>query len=196
MLGLGLALVPLTGSGAQIYKWVDEYGVINYSNQRPAATAAQSRVGVVENRVSVYSPDPGLARAVDQFRMRSNTNGVRKPTPPVAAQTSSAPAYLPAPAIPDPCAADCNEVYGSGSYYPGAAGYKVYGYGYPRHRIPQVRIRPGTIAGQVVGRDGYIAGNSANARRFSPTPVRRFHKPAFQPRFTGSRPVQLPARFR
>ena len=192
---LAVGLSPLASVSAQIYKWVDEHGVTNYSNHRPAQTAKGGEIGIVKNRISVYSPDPHLSQAVDAFRMRSNTIGVTNATAPAAPpQQYSTPVYLPVPVAPDPCVGDCTGLYdGSYSYAPG---FGRYGYGHWRKRTPQVYIKPGTIAGQVVGRDGYIAGNSANAQRYGRGSLYRPLRPAFEPRSTGGRPVQLPSRFR
>jgi hypothetical protein len=54
-----LLLAPL--AQAQTYKWVDERGVVNYSNTPPpAATKAQP----VEDRISVYASEPTIAHSV------------------------------------------------------------------------------------------------------------------------------------
>ncbi len=57
------ALAPL--AQAQTYKWVDERGVVNYSNTPPPSAA---KAQPVEERISVYAADPSLPRAtaVDQ----------------------------------------------------------------------------------------------------------------------------------
>jgi len=193
------ALAPLPGVCAQIYKWVDERGVINYSNHQPARATVPGKVEVVENNISVYSPDAALIRAVDAFRMRSNGIGA-KAAAPAAPPTHdySAPVHVPVPVASDPCgeyrAAGCNEFYTD--IYPYAP---VIGYG-PHHRrhkrIPQVRLRPGAIAGQVVGMDGFIPGNSANARRFGPAPFRPGLRHAVEPSSTGGRPAPRPTKFR
>lgn len=192
------AIIAASSTSAQIFKWVDENGVTTYSNQRPADATAVGEIGVVENRISVYTPDASLLQAVDAFRQRSNENGV-KPAP--QARPSSeyvTPVYVPVPVEPDPCtgyrSVDCNEI-DAGYYYPYApvVGHRRY----RRYkRIPQVHLRPGTIAGNVVGMDGYIPGNSANAPRFGHAPMRSLSRPALEPRSTGGRPVQLPTRLR
>ena len=49
---------------AATYKWVDEKGVVNYSNSLPPVSrSAAQNFAVVEERISVYSPDPALRRA-------------------------------------------------------------------------------------------------------------------------------------
>ncbi len=186
-------------AGAQIYKWVDENGVTNYSSQRPAGPKAPGKVGIVEDNISIYTPDPGLVEAVDAFRVRSNEIGRDARAAEVSpANQYTTPVYVPVPLSPDPCAgyrtAHCDELYTG--YYPHApvAGHRGYR---RRHQwIPQKQLRPGAIAGQVVGMDGYIPGNSANARRFGPAPARSVSQRAFEPSSAGGRPVQLPSRFR
>jgi hypothetical protein len=49
---------------AETYKWVDERGVTNYSNSPPANLKLAKKTQVVEERLSVYTPDPGLLRAI------------------------------------------------------------------------------------------------------------------------------------
>lgn len=193
-------ILPVTAASAQIYKWVDESGVTNYSNQPPAEPKAPQRVDVVESNISVYTPDRSLLQAVEAFRIRSNEIGLDAAAPKASpANQYAVPVYVPVPVASDPCGgyreAHCNEFYTG--YYPYApvVGHRPYR---RRHkRIPQIRLRPGAIAGQVVGTDGYIPGNSANARRFGPTHSRFFSRRAVEPSFTGARrPVQLPSRFR
>lgn len=192
-------LAPLPGVCAQIYKWVDEHGVTNYSNHRPAQATTTGTVQVVENNISVYSPDAALTRAVDAFRMRSNEIGADTAAPAAPpAYDYSAPVYLPVPVASDPCAeyraAHCNEFYPD--FYPHSpvAGYAPY---HRRvRRIPQIRLRPGAIAGQVVGMNGFIPGNSANARGFGPAPFRAGLRHAVEPSSTGGRPAPRPTKFR
>lgn len=56
-----LALAP--AAQAETYKWVDERGVVNYSNTPPpgAAKAAQQ----ITERVSTYQTDPALRRVAN-----------------------------------------------------------------------------------------------------------------------------------
>jgi hypothetical protein len=191
------AIFSASTACAQIYKWVDENGVTNYSHQRPTDAKAPRQVEVVENNISVYTPDPSLVRAVDAFRMRSNELGLNAAAPAVSHPNQYVmPVYVPVPVPSDPCAgyrsAHCGEFYTG--YYPYAP---VVGHRRFRHRntaIPQIRLEPGAIAGQVVGTGGYIPGNSANARRFGPAPSRSLSRPAFEPSFTGGGPA--PSRFR
>ncbi len=193
------AMITASSAAAQIFKWVDENGVTTYSNQRPANANAAGDIEVVENRISVYTPDAALLEAVDTFRQQSNRAGANAAAPQERPSGQyAAPVYVPVPVAPDPCAdegsAYCNEMYTGYYPYAPAVGHRVY----RRYkRVPQIRLRPGTIAGQVVGMDGYIPGNSANARRYGRGPMHSLSRPALEPRSTGGRrPVQLPSRFR
>jgi len=64
---------------AETYKWVDEKGVTNYSSSPPANAGLAKKTRLVEERLSVYTPDPALLRAI-QVR------------PPVSAPIAYAPA--------------------------------------------------------------------------------------------------------
>jgi hypothetical protein len=153
--------------------------VTNYSNQPPADPAAGA-LRPIDNRVSVYSPDPALTRAVESFQ-RGDQPGM------AAGASRSGPGHgqaQPAPvAMQDPClnggAIGCTATY---------AGYVPYdpGYGYvrppfhrPRH-IAQPHLPPGAIAGAVVGMSGYIPGYSAYAPplRAQPAPRVLYEYPA------------------
>ena len=45
---------------AQIYKWVDEAGTTHYSDKAPTGA---KQLDTVADRISVYAPDPSIARA-------------------------------------------------------------------------------------------------------------------------------------
>src|SRR5438045_3727265 len=47
---------------AQMYKWVDDKGVVSYSNTPPATST--KKVEAVPERVSVYTPDAELKHAL------------------------------------------------------------------------------------------------------------------------------------
>src|SRR5712691_6989768 len=63
-LGSSLVAILLAATGgtayAQIYKWVDEAGKTHYSDTAPAGG---KKVDTVPDRISVYAPDPSIARA-------------------------------------------------------------------------------------------------------------------------------------
>jgi hypothetical protein len=66
-----LAIVPAAAplAQAETYKWVDEKGVVNYSNKPPPAQAAKRQV--VEDRLSVVAPDPSLGPAANAMNARA-----------------------------------------------------------------------------------------------------------------------------
>ena len=67
-ISLALLLVLATAPvQAGTYKWVDERGVINYSNAPPPSASAANSVQAVEERLSVYPPDPTLGAAAARF---------------------------------------------------------------------------------------------------------------------------------
>ncbi len=63
-LGSSLVVILLAATGgpahAQIYKWVDEAGKTHYSDKAPAGG---KKLDTVTDRISVYTPDPSIARA-------------------------------------------------------------------------------------------------------------------------------------
>jgi hypothetical protein len=131
--GIVLALpVP-----AQLYKWVDQNGVTNYSNERPPDGVATRKLTGLENRVSVYSPDESLVKAVQAMR-EQRTRAASIPPPPPAPQH----APLPVPPLTpyEQCLVSgrvgCDRLYGEyyappwylPAYYPGRFA--------PRGRVP------------------------------------------------------------
>lgn len=54
---------------AETYKWVDDKGVVNYSNKPPPAQAAKRQV--VEERLSIVAPDPSLGPAIAAMNARA-----------------------------------------------------------------------------------------------------------------------------
>lgn len=198
LLVVAAVILPVSTASAQIYKWVDEHGVTNYSNLRPSDPKVQQQADLIGNTISVYTPDPALVQAVDDFRTKSNKNSLKSPARATTIEAPYPPVGLLVPAAPEPCAGYrsgyCDELHPG--YYPYAP---VAGHHFFRHRhkrIRQIRVTPGAIAGQVVGMDGFIPGNSANARRSGPVPSRSFSRRALEPSFTGGRAVRLPSRLR
>lgn len=55
------AAFPAAG---ETYKWVDEHGVVNYSNNPPPVATAGRKLARIDDRVSTYQSDPILLRAV------------------------------------------------------------------------------------------------------------------------------------
>jgi hypothetical protein len=166
-----LVLAAVPAAAQQVYKWVDEKGVVNYGNKPPANTNGKEPT-VVQDRVSVYSPEPGVVQATQNARARSAQPTL--PAPAMATLPDRGPAPPPAQAGADPCAADDVNCYG----YPG--------YAYGRRRPPilnQPQLPPGAIAGNVTNGTGYIPGQST-----MPPPVANSSNQPRQPRASFTRP--------
>jgi Domain of unknown function (DUF4124) len=131
---------------AETYKWVDEKGVTNYSSSPPANAALAKKAQVVEERLSVYTPDAGLLRAI-QIR------------PPMSAPIPYAPAGAYAPqqyaaamqAMYDDCAAqrrvDCTGAsYPYGGYFPYMPVLVVVGHVHRPPPVPGSRVRRASMA--------------------------------------------------
>jgi hypothetical protein len=147
-----IALTPL--AGAQVYKWTDDKGVVNYSNSPPADAKARKSMSVVEDRVSVYSTDPAVAQATQNARDRQAA------PPPAPAVATIPPPPPPAPAVStvDPC---------FNGYDPVACGHyeaaPVYGGRRRPPRLNQPVLPPGAIAGNVNQNSGFTPGLSTQA---------------------------------
>jgi len=123
---------------AQTYKWVDDKGVVNYSNKPPPAQAAGGQL--VEERLSVVTPDPSLAPAIAAMNARAarraeyeEADWARRQNSLLATQA----AYFSAGAD-CPYRADCGTTYDMPAYYyPYAYGRTVF---HPR-RLPHVAHR-------------------------------------------------------
>ncbi len=62
-----LAAAPL--AQAETYKWVDERGVVNYSNAPPPDSAkGAAPAQTVPDRISSYATDPSTNQAIDVYR--------------------------------------------------------------------------------------------------------------------------------
>lgn len=179
LIRLLIALVAILASApasAQVYKWKDERGITNYSNQPP--TDAAKKVAIVEDKISVYTPDKALMQAIEAGRQGSN-QGLSERVASLERQLEDerrARQYVSAaPAAYDPClggrAVECSGIYSG--YYPYVPAYVIAPYRHLRGNFFQTRLKPGTIAGNVVGMNGYIPGNSASAGNVFPS--RNFH---------------------
>jgi Domain of unknown function (DUF4124) len=164
---LGAVAAP----AAQLYKWVDERGVTNYSNQPPVNPNAAKNLGPVEGNLSVYSPDPALTRAVAAYRQENGNGGLAQRVATLerelAAERVARQYAAPAMAPPAPCqSGDCY-----GSYYPAAIGsgggfFPIIGH--KHKRLVPAQLPVGVTAGNVVGMSGFIPGQSALAASLAP----------------------------
>ena len=131
---LVLLLGATTPASAELYKWVDERGITNYSSEPPATSAA--KLTRVENKLSVYTPDDGVLQAVKAVRERA-INALNEPEParsPVARIAVERSGY-------EQCVTSgrlgCEDLYPA--YYPAA--YLPVGV-YSGRRIPPTRFLP------------------------------------------------------
>jgi hypothetical protein len=150
---LALALAASTGA-AELYKWVDDNGVVNYSNSPPAKTKNGKAATVIEDRTSVYTPEKSVTEAL----ARPRPPVAPQPTPPIASIPPGNGVGIPPGATYDPCSnpndPNCQGYYGG--YSPGYAG----GRHRPPHASTQPVLPPGTIAGQATASGGTIPGLS------------------------------------
>jgi hypothetical protein len=177
-----VAILAVAPASAQVYKWVDERGVTNYSNQPPADPTAANKVAIVEDKISVYTPDKALMQAVEAARQRSN-QGLSERVASLERQLEAerrARQYASAAEVQtayDPClggrAIDCSGIYNG--YYPYRPAVVIVPFRYRPRSIVQTQLTPGTIAGNVVGMNGFIPGNSAAASAGTVFPSRTFH---------------------
>jgi len=161
-------LLAAPAAAADLYKWVDEHGVTNYSNELPAKAKAAKKLTNIEDRLSVYTPDKHLLQAVEASRQKAlddvkSGRYERQLEAEHLARLRSGPSSPTLPQGYDPCldAANvdlCNNRVYSGLPYSGAP-VAVLG----RHSrfLPQPQITPGTTAGNVVGFNGFMPGQSA-----------------------------------
>ena len=77
---LSAALFAPLPAASQMYKWTDERGVVSYSNTPPPSAGKAAKVDVVEDRISVYTPDPLTLRAMaeEEANSRDAKAGTRK----------------------------------------------------------------------------------------------------------------------
>ena len=143
----------------EVYRWIDERGIVNYSNEPPPKDATAKDVRTVEDRLSVYTPEKKPERP---------PASAEKPAPvssaPAARNAATPERRAPPPPPPVPLAYDpCLNVGNESSCY-GAVQYPVPVYpGRRPPRLVQPEIPPGTIAGQSTSAGGTIPGQSANA---------------------------------
>jgi hypothetical protein len=152
MLASGLACA------GELYKWVDENGVVNYSNTPPPKTKGGKPATVIEDRTSVYTPDKSVQEALERARQRPVA-----PQPPVASASPPGGGVIAAPPPPappaayDPCRVpgdpNCQALIYDGS--PVFSGRRR-----PPPHLVQPQLPPGTIAGQSTASGGIIPGLS------------------------------------
>ena len=170
MRALIVALLFLTAGSAadssatQVYKWVDERGVLNYSNLLPVNPGSASKPVVVEDRVSVYTPDPALVQAIAALRWGGGAAAriaelERQLAAERQARQVAAVATTPRPSDLCTGVANCGDL--SSVYYP------VYPY-YARTIVAPPRFRPPHAQHPGPLPRPPIAGNGSRPRAFNP----------------------------
>jgi hypothetical protein len=151
---------------AELYKWVDERGVTNYSNTPPARTGDGKPATVVEDRLSVYTPEEPVTDALERAKARPAQPAQPIPRVGPGGELERRVAPPPLPPGSDPCAntADPNcraSLYDSFPVFQNR-----------RHPPPlvQPQIPPGTTAGNVTAPNNYIPGQSGSASPPAPLP--------------------------
>ena len=168
---LGLPLLALLAGfpagAAEMYKWVDDNGVINYSNTPPPKTKSGKPAIVIEDRVSTYTPDKATLDELERAKNRP------APPPGVSVIRDGQPRPVTPPPPPPPVAYDpCsnpNDPNCPGYLYDGSPVFQG------RRRPPplaQPQLPPGTIAGQGAGPGAYIPGQSGTAQPLPTHPPR------------------------
>src|SRR5688500_12379709 len=105
---IALSLAASAGAG-ELYKWIDENGVVNYSNNPPPKTKGGKAATVVEDRTSVYTPEKSVTEALERSKEQRALPPQPQPQqPPVASAPPPgfgviAPPPPPPSATYDPC---------------------------------------------------------------------------------------------
>jgi hypothetical protein len=145
---------------AELFRWVDERGGINYSDRAPAKSSNVKDLSVVQDRLSVYSPDRATLEMVQRAREHGDfwpRSYERLPPQyvPMMPSASGGPA--------DPCLAG-NDINCYGPVYYAYPGF----YGRRGGRLVQPVLPRGVTAGNVVGLNGFTPGLSAQAQSLAP----------------------------
>jgi hypothetical protein len=161
---LPFVLVALPAQGAELYKWVDERGVTNYSSEAPPKGRTAKKLDVGEQRLSVYTPDSQLIQAVEAERQRRGlpaAGASLTPPPPPPSQPSQLPLQQIVPQAAessyDPCLSPGNPACSAPYVYDNSPVF------YGRRRPPalvQPQLPPGTIAGNANLTSGTTPGLS------------------------------------
>ena len=172
-----LTLASAAAAGAELYKWVDENGVVNYSNTPPPRSAKGNPPTIVDEQISVYTPEKAVTDEIERAKQKSAqkpapASPAVSPEPERRASTLSAP---PAPPY-DPCA-NPNDRNCPGVIYDNSPVFQ--GRRRPLPPLVQPQLPPGTIAGQGAGPGAYIPGQSGTARTL-PTPPRSSERPGLK----------------
>jgi hypothetical protein len=165
-------IASASSSAAQLYKWVDERGVTNYSSQPPVNPNTAKNLAPVEGNLSVYTPDPALTRAVAAYRQESGNRALAERVDYLERQLAAerlARQYA-APVVPASAPCSSGDCYGNyGTYYPAGSGGGFFPIvGHKQKRLVPAQLPVGATAGNVVGMSGFIPGQSALSASLAP----------------------------
>ena len=163
--GIVMLAAAAPGVSAELYKWVDERGVTNYSNEPPKGTSAKP-VTLPEDRISVYTPEESITREIDRAKERFARPPQPVPNPPRMLEPERR-ALVPPPPPPagyDPCAnpndPNCPAtLYDRSPVFQGRRGVPT---------LVQPQLPPGTIAGQATLGGGTVPGLSGSTPSVTP----------------------------
>lgn len=161
--------VASAAAGAELYKWIDENGVVNYSNTPPPKTAKGQPATIVDDQISVYTPEKAVTDEIERAKQKSAQKPVPA-TPAVSPEPERRASTLPAPPAPyDPCTSPTDRncpgvIYDNSPVFQGRRR--------PLPPLVQPQLPPGTIAGQGAGPGAYIPGQSGTARTLPAAPRR------------------------
>jgi hypothetical protein len=152
---------------AELYKWVDQNGVTNYSNEPPPKGTNVKPMVVPEDRLSVYTPEQSVTQAIERAKERAARPPLSMPAPSRNVEPERR-ALVPAPSIPpgyDPCS-NPNDPNCQLYLYDGSPVFQG------RRRPPvlvQPQLPPGTIAGNATASGGTIPGLSGTTPSAPPS---------------------------
>ena len=171
------AFAAATTASAQVYKWVDERGQVNYSNQMPADPKLAAKAAAIEDRVSFYTPDLALMNEIEANRERARqaASGKQEAWRPAVTMLGGTPAPTALVAYEPPVVE-----------YPYWVGGGIHKPHRPRPNKHQSNLQPGAIAGTIVGMNGFIPGSTVSVPGTTPpttqqTGAHRIHRPAPRP---------------
>jgi len=157
LVALSLPLAATTAQ-ADVYKWVDDSGVMHYSDKPPANPLNKAKV-LAEDRVSTYQSDPTVMRSLAQTASQLHTDNldrkVERLERELATQRQAMQQYASAGDAYQQCLAerrvDCDQVYGGGGYYYYGGGAGIGRGKFLRNpRVMPVSNLTGVTAGNVV----------------------------------------------
>jgi len=152
------AAVPPALAGT--YKWVDDKGVVNYSDKPPRAQAAKQQT--VEDRLSIVAPDPSIGPAIRAMNVRAARRAEYEEADWARRQRllSASPSRYAGDGADCPYRANCDRFYDLPAYY--------YPYAYGGRVFNAVGNRPPHVADHRSGLDAPTRTHARHAARARP----------------------------